>query len=208
MKFSATVAIGLVLMVIGLLLMTAGVTFLALAPRMFEATARVLVEPVSATNAGVVTRDSAWWQSELERARSTTVLRSAITNLQLRQSWATQQKRETPLAIEEAELELRKRLDLQLGRGTTLLSFTLRAFDGGEAASLANGVAEAFRQSHAADPVKVELVDAATAPTQPIRRKQPMAVILFLGGAAMMLAGYVMLRPHLDKIGGAPVLRP
>lgn len=207
-KRSATVAIGLVLMVIGLLLMTAGVFSLALAPRMYEATALVAVEPVPATNAGAATRDSAWWQREMERARSVTVLRSAITNLQLRELWATQQKRETPLLIEEAELELRERLNLQLGRGTTLLSFTLRALDGGEAASLANGVAEAFRQSHSMNPVKVEVVDAATAPTQPIRQKQPLAIILFLGGALLMVVGYVMLRPHLDKIGGGPVLRP
>ena len=136
------------------------------------------------------------------------MLRSAITNLQVRQLWATHQKRETPLPIEEAELELKKRLDLQLGRGTTLLSFTLRAYDGGEAANLANGVAEAFRQSHAADPVKVEIVDAATSPTQPMRQKQPLAIILFLGGAVLMMVGYVLLRPHLAKVVPAPVLRP
>ena len=201
MKRSATVAIGLALMVIGLLLMTGGVFSLALAPRMYEATARVAVEPVSATNAGAATRDAAWWQREMERARSVAVLRSAITNLQLRQLWATQQKRETPLTIEEAELELMKRLDLQPGRGTSLFSITLRAHDGGEAASLANGVAEAFRQSHAADSVKVELVEAATAPTDPMRQKQTLPVILFLGGAVLIIGGYVLLRPHLANAG-------
>ena len=208
MKRSATVAIGLGLMVIGLVLMTAGVFFLALAPRMYEATALVAVKPVAATNDAAATLDSAGWQREMERVRSGTVLRSAITNLQLRELWATQQKRETPLPIEEAELELKKRLNLQPGRGTTLLAFTLCALDGGEAASLANGVAEAFRQSHAAGTVIVEVVDAATAPTQPIRQKQPMAIILFLGGALLMGVGYVMLPPHLDKIGGSPMQRP
>ena len=188
-------------MVLGLLLMTGGVFSLALAPRMYEATARVAVEPVSATNAGAATRDAAWWQRGMERARSGAVLRSAITNLQLRQLWATQQKRETPLTIEEAELELMKRLDLQPVRGTGLFSITLRAYDGGEAASLANGVAEAFRQSPAADSVKVELVDAAIAPTDPTRQKQTRPVILFLGGAVLMIGGYVLLRPHLAIAG-------
>jgi len=208
MKRSASVAIGLALMVIGLLLMTAGVFSLALAPRMYEATALVAVEPVPATNAGAATRDPAWWQREMERARSVAVLRITITNLQLRELWATQQKRESPLPIEEAELELKKRLELKPGRGTTLLSFTLRAYDGGEAASLANGVADAFRQSRSMDPVKVEVVDAATIPTDPMRRKQPLPLILFLCGAVLMVAGYVSLRPHLASISHAPVLRP
>ena len=105
MKRSATVVIGLALMVIGLLLMTAGVLLLALAPAQYEAAACVHVEKVTTNSANTSTTGfhPLWWENELKRAQSTPVLRAAITNLQLDQFWAKQQKRELPLSVEDAE---------------------------------------------------------------------------------------------------------
>lgn len=209
MKRSATVAIGLALMVIGLLLMTGGVLLLALAPAQYEAAALVHVDKVTtnAANTGTAGFDPFWMEREMKRVQSTPVLRAAITNLQLDQFWAKQQKRETPLSMEEAERELKQRSETYQPRDTALIRISLRAYAPDEAARLANGVAAAFASDHSPKEAKVEIVDAATPPAKPQRQKLPMAIILFLSGAAMMLAGYILLRPHLDKIGGAPVLR-
>ena len=194
-------------MVIGLLLMTAGVLLLALAPAQFEATVRVSVERVTSTaihspgSAG----DPNWLAHVLDQIQSKAVLVAAITNLQLDQFWAKQQHRETPLAMEETERELKGRLEVRPGRGTALIEISLRAYEPGEAARLANAVAEAFRVSGAA---KVEIVEAASAPGRASRAKNPLPVILFLGGAVLMVVGYVLLRPYLAKVAPAPVLRP
>ena len=210
MKLSATVAIGLSSMVIGLLLMTAGVLLLALAPAQYEAAALVHVDKVTTNSANTSTTgfDPLWWENELKRAQSTPVLRAAITNLQLDQFWAKQQKRELPLSVEDAERELKQRIEVQSRRGTALIEISLRAYAPDEAARLANGVAEAFAADHSPKEATVEIVDSATPPGKPQRQKQPVTIILFLSGALLMVVGYVMLRPHLDKIGGSPVQRP
>jgi uncharacterized protein involved in exopolysaccharide biosynthesis len=210
MKRSATVAIGLVLMVVGLLLMTAGVLLLALAPAQYEATARIAVEKLTtnATGSNTAGFDPFWMEGEMRRIQSTPVLRAAITNLKIDQLWTTQQKLEAPLSMEETERQLKERLKVLQNRGTSMFEISFRAYEPNEAALLANGVAQAFASDHSPKEAKVEIVDTAIPPAKPQRQKQPMAIILFLGGAAMMLAGYVILRPHLDKISPASVQRP
>ena len=185
-------------MIVGLLLMTAGVFLLAFAPAQFEATARVAVEtpPSGSTNA-TAGHDPLWVQREIKRIASSPVLRTAITNLHLDREWAEQQKHEGPLEMAETERQLKERMGIHPGRGAALIEVSTWSYGGSEAALLANAIAEAFRSTHARDAGKVEIVEAATPPTKPRRQKNPLAVILFLGGAMLMVAGYVWLRPHL-----------
>ena len=199
MKRSATVAIGLALMVIGLLLMTAGVSLLALAPRWYQATVRVAVEQTSAVATNPPTAQGHWVQRDFERISSKLVLFPVITNLHLNQSWAEILGRKEPLETGEAYRMLKERMEIRQARGTGPIEISIRSPDAAEAARIANAIPESFRAA-IVNGGRIEVVETAAVPVQPVRHKQPMAFSLFLSGALLMVVGYVSLRPHLANV--------
>ena len=213
MKRFATIALGLALMVIGLLLMTGGVSLLALAPRWYQATVRVAVEKPSAVATNPPPAPAAergrghWVQTDSERMRSKLVLFPVITNLHLNQTWAEKLGRKEPLETGEAYRMLKERMEVRETRATSLIEISIRSPDPAEAARIANAIPESFR-AVIVNGGRIEVVETAAVPVQSVRQKQSLAVILFLGGALLMVVGYVSLRPHLANVASAPVLRP
>ena len=120
-------------------------------PKFYASTARIAVvkpaadsEAASASRAGQTSYDPYFVQTELERLGSGRVLAGVITRLDLVKRWA--RKYEIPgLSEGQAMAILKKRLDLRLRPGSSLIDIRVLNEDPREAAEIANLLVDAYR---------------------------------------------------------------
>jgi len=202
---------GLLLMCAGLALTTLALAMLWLAPNVFVATARVLVPPTQpASNQGTAASRTAsgpgWDPPEIERIQAKIVLHHVITNLDLQRKWAEQFKEEGPLAMDRAYQLIKKQMDVRQPRNSSLIEIRVQSYDRAEAATLANRIAEVYRDTRRAAGVVVEIVESAQPPPKGRRSGGSGALALFLAGVAGLGVGYWTLR-SAGLIGPTPPVR-
>jgi len=190
---------GLLLMCAGLAMTTLALAMLWLAPNVFVATARVLVPPPppapdhGTTNTRMASGPG-WEPTELERIQAKRVLHQVITNLDLQRKWGEQFKEEGPLPMDKAYRLLKKQMDVRQTRGASLIEIRITSYDRAEAATLANRIAEVYRDTRRAAGAVVEIVESAQPPPKGRRSGGSSALLLFMVGIAGLGAGYWVLR--------------
>lgn len=197
---------GLLLMGAGLAMTTLALVMLWLAPDVFVATAHISVpppRPAAATGSAANrnTGGAGWDSTELERIQTKIVLFQVIASLELQTKWAEQRKLEAPLPMDKAYQLLRKQMDVRLGRmehlktgDPSLIEIRVQSYDRTEAATLANRIAEAYRDTRRAEGAVVEIVESAQPPPKGHRPGSSSALALFLAGVTGLSAGYWILR--------------
>jgi len=191
---------GLLLMCAGLAMTTLALAKLWLAPNVFVATARVQApgpEPATGhgtNNAPVVESGPGWSPTEVERIHAKVVLYQVITNLDLQRKWGEQFKQEGPLPIDKAYQYLSKQMNVRQSGNTSLIDISVQSYASAEAATLANRIAEVYRDTRRADGSAVQIVGSAQPPPKGQRSGASSALALFLAGLAGLGAGYWVLR--------------
>ncbi len=190
---------GLLLMCAGLAMTTLALVILWLAPEVFVATARVLVPPTPpapdhGTAATWKAGGAGWDSTELERLQAKVVLHQVITNLDLQRKWGEQFKEEGPLPMDRAYQLLKKQMDVRQSGNAPLIEIRVQSYDRAEAATLANRIAEVYRDTRRADGAAVEIVESAQPPPRGRRSGGTGALALFLAGLAGLGAGYWIVR--------------
>jgi len=190
---------GLLLMCAGLAMTTLALAMLWLAPEVFVATARVLAPPPPpAPDHGTASTRMAsgpgWDPTELERIQAKVVLYQVIANLDLQRKWGEQSKAERPLPMDKAYQLLKKRMDVRQSGKTSLIEIRVQSYDRAEAATLANRIAEAYRDTRQAGGAVVQIVESAQPPPKGRRSGGSSALLLFIVGIAGLGAGYWVLR--------------
>ncbi len=133
---------------LGLLLFAAGVVCLALSPKQYVATCKVLVQSGAETPgaAAGVTYDPYLVQTEYEVIRSSSTLEAVAAKLDLGSRWKTASG---PLSADAALVELRQRLDIRQVPNSAVIEIRATGRTADEAAELANAVAEMHMHSKA-----------------------------------------------------------
>ncbi|HEU0011405.1 MAG TPA: hypothetical protein VFT34_16420 [Verrucomicrobiae bacterium] len=190
---------GLLLMCAGLAMTTLALAMLWLAPIVFVATARVLVPPPRpapdhGTASTRIAGGAGWTPTELERIRAKIVLYQVITNLDLQRKRAEQFKEEGPLPMDKTYQLLTKQMEVRQSDNSLILEIRIQSYDRAEAATLANRVAEAYRDTRRADGAVVEIVESAQPPAKGRRSGGSSALVLFLAGLVGLGVGYWVLR--------------
>jgi len=189
---------GLLLMGAGLTMTTLALVMLWLAPEVFVATARVLVPPTQpASDQGTAASRGGgpgWEPTERERVQAKVVLHQVITNLDLQRKWAEQFKEEAPLPMDKAYQLLKRQMDVRQSGNTQLIEIRVQSYDPAEAATLANRIAEAYRDTRRAAGAVVQIVESAQPPPKGRRSGGASALGLFLAGVAGLGLGYWILR--------------
>ncbi|HOX01652.1 MAG TPA: polysaccharide biosynthesis tyrosine autokinase [Candidatus Paceibacterota bacterium] len=123
-------------------------------PRYYASTVRISVEKEASDISGlfemrqnVSTYDPYWLQTQFEKIQSKTVLYEVITNLSLMTNWAAKYNAGIPLTPNEAYTVLRNHLDVRQSRNTSLIEIRFLSENPREAATIANAIAEAYRQT-------------------------------------------------------------
>lgn len=175
------------------LLTTAAVTFIL--PVTYCSTARISLE---APGAKVGDSSAYFLQSQFELLKSKRVLYPVIEKLQLREKWGRRLAAGEPLKSEETYRLLVNGVHFRQSRNTSLVEIRSYSEDPREAAVIANGVVEAYRES-AAIPrdLNVELVDPAEPSMRPVRPNIPLnlalgvllGTIVGIGGALSVKGG-------------------
>ncbi len=190
---------GLLLMCAGLAMTSLALAMLWLAPEVFVATARVFVpSPPPAPDHGTTSTRTAggagWDSTELERIQAKLVLYQVITNLDLQRKWGEAFKEEGPLVMDRAYQLLKKQMDVRQSGNPSLIEIRVQSYDRAEAATLANRVAEAYRDTRRADGAAVQIVESAQPPSRGRHSGGWRALALFLAGLAGLGVGYWVLR--------------
>lgn len=190
---------GLLLMCAGLAMTTLALAMLWLAPSVFVATARVLVPPMQptpdqGTAASRTAAGAGWDATESERIQAKVVLYQVITNLELQRKWGVQFKEEGPLPMDRVYQLLKKRMDVRQSGNSPLIDIRVQSYHRAEAATLANRIAEVYRDTRRADGAAVEIMESAQPPPKGRRSGGSGALALFLVGLAGLGAGYWVLR--------------
>lgn len=126
------------------------VTFLL--PASFASTARIKIENDSTDIPGIgggpsfSGYDAYYIQTEFEIMQSEQVLGRLITKLNLNEVWGKKYNGNTPLKMDETMQLLKQNMSLSPERNTKLIDITVYSGDRDEAAQLANGIAEAYRE--------------------------------------------------------------
>ena len=190
---------GLFLMCVGLGMTTLALAKLWLAPNVFVATARVTVPPPQAApNPGTSSTRSGegvgWEPTEVERIHAKVVLYQVITNLGLQRKWGEQFKQEGPLPMDKAYQYLKKQMDVRQSGKTSLIEISVQSYASAEAATLANQIAEVYRDTRRENGADVQIVEVAQPPPKARRAGASGALAIFLAGVAGLGAGYWALR--------------
>jgi len=125
------------------------VTFLL--PASYASTARIKIENDNPDIPGVgITPtyggyDAYYIQTEFEIMQSELVLGRLISKLNLNEEWGKKYNGNTPLKTDETMQLLKGRMRLSPERNTKLIDITIYSEDRDDAARLANGIAEAYR---------------------------------------------------------------
>ena len=127
------------------------VLFTSWLPSYYAGTARIAVHKdvrpdARATPAGGAAFDPYFIQTEFERLQSKEVLYRVIDELRLKAIWAKKYGLPGELQPLEAYFILRKRLDIRSYHNTSLLEIRVLDEDRNEAATIANKIAEVYRE--------------------------------------------------------------
>ena len=129
------------------------VTFIL--PESFASTVRMKVEK-DASDIGGGLKDNLggsagfdpyWVQDQFETIQSKLILYQVITNMHLNKKWAEKYKEEGDFKTEQTYGLLKSKVDVRQSRGTSLIEIRVLSEDKGEAADIANEIAEVYRQS-------------------------------------------------------------
>src|SRR5471030_1806568 len=85
-------------------------------------------------------------QTEFEIMQSEQVLGRLVSKLNLNEEWGKKYNGNTPLKTDETMLLLKGRMSLSPERNTKLIDITVYSEDKDDAARIANGIAEAYRE--------------------------------------------------------------
>lgn len=179
---------GLLLMCAGLALTTLALAMLWLAPQVFVATARVSVTPPQQQPAKAAAPGSSS-TAELERIQAKVILYQVITNLDLQRKWAEQTKAEEPLPLDAAYQLLKKQLTVLQDKNSALTEIRVQSYSAVEASTLANRIAETYRDTVRADGTAVQIVESALPPPKGRRSGGSKAFAVFLAGLAVLGVG-------------------
>jgi len=194
----------------GLLLTTWVVRSMLSALPVYQATARITIQPDTGTSA----LGWYWIQTEIEKIHAKSILYPVITNLNLQARWAGEKNPSTPLPMEEACRRLRHLVEVEQYRSTSLLTISAKCGNPDEASSIANMMAQTYRHHRNSGPDNsggqplVEVVDAAEPPSRPSRARNSLGllpVMLFAGAMVSLFAGYFLMRPVANTAVVAPL---
>jgi polysaccharide biosynthesis transport protein len=121
-------------------------------PPTYASTVRISVEKDASDISGLdgqkvtMSYDPFWVQGQSERIQSKLILHQVITNLDLTRKWAEKYK-ESELRLDIAFSLLKRQTRVDLSRNTTHLEISAFSDDPGEAALIANTIAEVYRES-------------------------------------------------------------
>jgi len=181
------------------------ITFLI--PKTYLSTARVTVEQSNSSSQAVSGPDSEFdpnfLKYEFEVIQSHAVLTKTIDALNLREIWGRKYNGSAAITASKAEAVLRHSLDLQPVRNTKLIEIRAFSHNPDEAASLANGVAEAYQQywhdhrlelarrgeTASAATSTVTIIDIALPDTRPIGPNKPLNITF--GVIVGLLLGFI-----------------
>jgi len=120
-------------------------------PPTYESVARIEVEKDMPDVEGFRERpvlsnfDPYWMQTQFEIIKSSTVLDAVINKLKLNERFAERDGLQVPYRMDETRLLLRRMVDLNLYRNTTIIEIRVESQKPEEAAEIANSIAEAYR---------------------------------------------------------------
>ena len=127
------------------------VTFIL--PSQYESVVRIRVEKeapdVSTLNYSMQSSgyDPYWIQTEFEVLKSKSILYPVITNRNLNKRWAERQKVDQELPTEVTYALLKRQIDVEQYRNTSIIEIRVEDQDKGEAADIANAVASVYTDS-------------------------------------------------------------
>ncbi|MBL9167844.1 MAG: polysaccharide biosynthesis tyrosine autokinase [Verrucomicrobiales bacterium] len=127
------------------------VTFIL--PPQYESVVRIRVEKeapdVSTLNYSMQSSgyDPYWIQTEFEVLKSKSILYPVITNRNLNKRWAERQKVDQELPTEVTYALLKRQIDVEQYRNTSIIEIRVEDQDKGEAADIANAVASVYTAS-------------------------------------------------------------
>ncbi len=152
MKKHRTKILGSVFLLAGLALCAAGLRLL-LEPAQYQATVRIRVASDATSIIGLSgpPRDPSEYdpyfiQTELEVIQSQVVLGKTVEALNLNTGWGKRYAGGSPLKTVESVNLLKRRLNVRLVGNTMLIEIKVTSEDPNEAATIANTVAEAYRE--------------------------------------------------------------
>lgn len=130
---------GIAFLVLSAILLTTGLIQFIMPPT-FQSVARISVQPEKSEMPG----NQHWVLTETEKLQSKMVLYQVITNLDLNRKWGEKFK-EGELPTDLTYKFLKQQTQIRTGRGTVLFEVQARSDDPTEAAAIANGIAQAYR---------------------------------------------------------------
>ena len=123
-------------------------------PKYYDATVRITVEKDASDIPGLfdyrqqsTMLDPYFIQTEFEKIQSPRILYQVITNQHLNQTWAAKYNNGTPLDTQKTYNILKRRLDVRQTRNTSFLEIRVLSDDPVEAATLANEVADVYKNT-------------------------------------------------------------
>lgn len=120
-------------------------------PPTYESVARIEVEKDMPDVEGFRERpmlssfDPYWMQTQFEIIKSSTVLDAVINKLKLSERFSERDGMQVPYRMDETRLLLRRMVDLNLYRNTTIIEIRVESQKPEEAAEIANAIADAYR---------------------------------------------------------------
>ena len=198
--------VGGVLIFLAALWVGAGMIFWSRLPTIYQASAMFTM---AENPNGVFDKDK--FQKEIEKLQSPLVLGQVITNLNLGQRWRATTKTSEKLAEDSTFQMLKQRLNVRPTRGTRLIEVQVRSQDPGEAAQIANAIAEVYREMNMPEELKkklaegqkltpaelgrsqVQIVDSAKPPLRLISPEPLVGFLNLVPGFCLGIGGLVML---------------
>src|SRR5207247_295859 len=120
-------------------------------PQSFSSTVRMKVAKDAPDIAGIGERnwsggfDPYWVQTEFETIQSKSILIPVITNLSLHKTWGQKMKVDD-LPLDLVYTMLKHQIDVRQSRNTSLIEIRVISEDKYEAASIANKIADVYKQ--------------------------------------------------------------
>ena len=188
MKKELLLAVGIILILVGMLVPLTTIPVVFILPESFASTARV---------APAVTESSAI-ATEMEKIKSKSVLYTVVTNLDLNRKWASRYKEEGSLRTDVTFLILKTQIDVCQYRNTTIIEIKVFSEDRDEAAAIANSIAEVYQISSLAAKgpnagSAVQIIDRAEPGMRPVRPNKPLTIGIVCGVGAILAAVGVIL---------------
>jgi capsular polysaccharide biosynthesis protein len=207
--------VGIALLALSAVLLTTGLVQFIIPPT-FESVAKIaLPAQMKQLFPGTNSSDSHQLSAEMEKLQSQSTLSQVITNLDLNRMWGEKFK-EGELLIDLTCKLLSNQLRVRPGRGTAIVEVHVRSDDPTEAATIANNIAEVYRNqtartqdmqrnngsvSEIRDPI-VQIIDAAEPNFRPVKPHPLMKILVPVAGLLAGILGVVLLMLSVLMRGG------